>query len=156
MRVGIGNKRINWYNIRMWRSEGDRREQKNIGICKGCEEEFTYYGKEGKKQYCNRECYPSNREYKRRKYKIFCRDKFKCAYCGRSSFIDGVVLHLDHIIPEYDNGQTIASNLITVCEICNMSKGKERIDKETEEKILKEVKKRNKEWGIEEETIIKM
>ena len=55
------------------------------------------------------------------RYDILKRDGFRCQICG-SSAQDGVKLHVDHIIPVAKGGQTIASNLRTLCDRCNMGK----------------------------------
>ncbi|MBO7310160.1 MAG: HNH endonuclease, partial [Clostridia bacterium] len=55
------------------------------------------------------------------RYDILKRDNFRCQICG-SSAQDGVKLHVDHIIPVAKGGQTIASNLRTLCDRCNMGK----------------------------------
>ena len=55
------------------------------------------------------------------RYDILKRDNFRCQICG-SSAQDGVKLHVDHIIPVSKGGQTIASNLRTLCDRCNMGK----------------------------------
>ena len=55
------------------------------------------------------------------RYDIFKRDNFRCQICG-SSAQDGVKLHVDHIIPVSKGGQTIESNLRTLCDRCNMGK----------------------------------
>ena len=56
------------------------------------------------------------------RYKILCRDGFRCVICGASAS-DGVKLHVDHIIPVSKGGKTEASNLRTLCERCNLGKG---------------------------------
>lgn len=55
------------------------------------------------------------------RYDILKRDNFKCQICG-STAQDGVKLHVDHIIPVSKGGQTIVSNLRTLCDRCNMGK----------------------------------
>lgn len=55
------------------------------------------------------------------RYDILKRDNFRCQICG-SSAQDGVKLHVDHIIPVAKGGQTIASNLRTLCDRCNIGK----------------------------------
>lgn len=55
------------------------------------------------------------------RYDILKRDNFRCQICG-SSAQDGVKLHVDHIIPVAKGGRTIASNLRTLCDRCNMGK----------------------------------
>ncbi len=55
------------------------------------------------------------------RYDILKRDNFRCKICG-SCASDGVKLHVDHIIPVSKGGRTIASNLRTLCDRCNMGK----------------------------------
>ena len=58
------------------------------------------------------------------RYKVLCRDHFRCVICGRSPAKDhGVVLHVDHIIPWSKGGQNIEENLRTLCFDCNLGKG---------------------------------
>lgn len=58
--------------------------------------------------------------------RVLTRDKFRCVLCGRTPAINpGVVLHIDHIVPFSDKGQTVESNLRTLCEQCNWGKGAE-------------------------------
>lgn len=57
------------------------------------------------------------------RYRILKRDNFKCIQCGRSPALDaGVVLHIDHITPWSDGGQTVMENLQMLCERCNRGK----------------------------------
>ncbi len=55
------------------------------------------------------------------RYDILKRDNFRCQICG-STAEDGVKLHIDYIIPVAKGGQTAESNLITLCDRCNMGK----------------------------------
>lgn len=58
------------------------------------------------------------------RYKVLCRDHFRCRICGRSPAKDiGVELHIDHIIPWSKGGQNIEENLRTLCSDCNLGKG---------------------------------
>lgn len=49
---------------------------------------------------------------------VFRRDGFKCKACGKSEN-----LTLDHIIPYIEGGEDLVSNLQTLCQECNSSKG---------------------------------
>lgn len=62
-----------------------------------------------------------NKLTKKLRYEILERDHYKCAICGRSAN-DGIILHVDHIIPISKGGETIPSNLQTLCEDCNLGK----------------------------------
>lgn len=58
------------------------------------------------------------------RYSILKRDGFRCKICGCTAD-DGVKLHVDHIIPVSKGGETILSNLRTLCETCNLGKSDE-------------------------------
>lgn len=58
---------------------------------------------------------------KKLRYEILERDNYRCVICGRSAE-DGVVLHVDHIIPVSKGGKTVAENLRTLCADCNIGK----------------------------------
>ena len=55
------------------------------------------------------------------RYDVLKRDGFRCVLCGRTAN-DGVVLHVDHILPIARGGKTEKSNLRTLCEYCNLGK----------------------------------
>lgn len=58
------------------------------------------------------------------RYKVLCRDHFRCVICGRSPAKDhSVELHVDHIIPWSKGGQNVEENLRTLCFDCNLGKG---------------------------------
>lgn len=61
------------------------------------------------------------------RFRVFSRDKFACVACGRTPKIDNVVLHADHIVSVYDKGRTVLENLQTLCQECNLGKGKTSI-----------------------------
>lgn len=69
----------------------------------------------------------TSKEYQRQlltpslRYDIMKRDGFRCVLCGRTSK-DGIALHVDHILPVSKGGQTIPSNLRTLCDVCNLGK----------------------------------
>lgn len=59
----------------------------------------------------------------RLRYKVLKRDDFKCVYCGDSpANKSGVELEIDHIIPWSKGGETVLSNLQTLCKKCNIGK----------------------------------
>ena len=59
------------------------------------------------------------------RFKIFLRDRFRCVSCGRSPATHlNVELHADHVVSVYDGGKTIYGNLQTLCQDCNLGKGK--------------------------------
>lgn len=58
------------------------------------------------------------------RYYVLRRDNFRCVACGASPAITaGVVLHIDHIHPWSRGGATVADNLRTLCQHCNLGKG---------------------------------
>lgn len=57
------------------------------------------------------------------RYAILLRNRFTCKLCGRSpSSSPGVVVHVDHMIPESKGGTLDQTNLRCVCEECNLGK----------------------------------
>ena len=51
------------------------------------------------------------------------RDRFTCRACGRSPATHmGTVLHVDHIKPWSQGGETTFGNLQTLCDVCNLGK----------------------------------
>ena len=127
-------------------------KKKDPYICDGCGKE--YIKTVGSRQrFCTLECGEASRA--RDKFYVFCRDDFKCFYCGRSSFIDGVLLHVDHIYPVKCGGETIMANLVTACERCNLSKNATIFNDAIMVEILEEIERRNVERGINGMKIIK-
>ena len=55
------------------------------------------------------------------RYEILKRDGFRCQICGATAK-EGAKLQVDHIVPVSKNGKTVASNLRTLCERCNLGK----------------------------------
>ena len=60
------------------------------------------------------------------RWKILKRDSFRCQICG-SSQEDDVTLHVDHKTSLFDGGTSEEENLWTLCEQCNLGKGRESI-----------------------------
>jgi hypothetical protein len=59
------------------------------------------------------------------RFKIFMRDRFRCVSCGRSPATHlSVELHADHVVSVYDGGKTVYGNLQTLCQDCNLGKGR--------------------------------
>ena len=57
------------------------------------------------------------------RYRVLCRDRFRCVICGRSPAKNlNVELHVDHIIPWSKGGQNVEENLRTLCFDCNLGK----------------------------------
>lgn len=58
------------------------------------------------------------------RYRVLVRDKFRCVICGASPAKDvGVELHVDHIHPWSQGGNSVEENLRTLCLKCNLGKG---------------------------------
>jgi HNH endonuclease len=66
---------------------------------------------------------PSRTIPARLRFYVLRRDGFACTYCGRRAQVDGVVLHIDHVIPVRAGGLTVLENLRTACAACNLGKG---------------------------------
>lgn len=62
------------------------------------------------------------------RFNVFMRDRFRCIVCGRSpaTYLN-VELHADHIVSVYDGGKTTVENLQTLCQECNLGKGRTSI-----------------------------
>jgi hypothetical protein len=59
------------------------------------------------------------------RFRVFQRDRFRCIACGRSPATDlNIVLHADHVTPVALGGKTVLENLQSLCETCNLGKGK--------------------------------
>lgn len=57
------------------------------------------------------------------RYEVLKRDGFRCVRCGRSPATDqNVQLHIDHVRPWSNGGETILHNLQTLCSECNLGK----------------------------------
>jgi hypothetical protein len=60
-----------------------------------------------------------------KRWAIYMRDGFACAYCERSAFVDGdppAPLTLDHLHPRELGGGNEATNLVTACRACNTAR----------------------------------
>lgn len=62
----------------------------------------------------------------RLRLRVLDRDGYRCVLCGRSPATErGVVLHLDHVVPFVDGGETTYENLRTLCRECNLGRGRD-------------------------------
>lgn len=62
----------------------------------------------------------------RTRFEVFKRDRFVCAYCGRTP--PDAILHVDHIKPVALGGTSDIANLITACSTCNLGKSDVPLD----------------------------
>lgn len=61
------------------------------------------------------------------KFDVFKRDHYKCSICGKSPATDpSITLHVDHIVPYSLGGETVMSNLRTLCSDCNLGKSNKK------------------------------
>lgn len=59
------------------------------------------------------------------RFNVFRRDNFRCVGCGRSPANNlNIVLHADHILAVANGGKTVIENLQTLCQDCNLGKGR--------------------------------
>jgi hypothetical protein len=59
----------------------------------------------------------------RLRWKVLQRDRFTCRGCGASPALKpGVQLHVDHVRPWSEGGETTLENLQTLCSTCNLGK----------------------------------
>ena len=59
----------------------------------------------------------------RLRFIVMKRDNFKCRNCGKSPATDPkIILHIDHIKPWANGGETTLDNLQTLCSECNVGK----------------------------------
>jgi len=65
----------------------------------------------------------------RLRWHVLQRDRFTCCACGASpALVSGVELHVDHKIPWSKGGDTVLSNLQTLCATCNLGKSNVLMD----------------------------
>lgn len=58
------------------------------------------------------------------RYTVLKRDRFRCVICGRSPATDqSTELHVDHYKAWSKDGETVLSNLRSLCRKCNLGKG---------------------------------
>lgn len=65
----------------------------------------------------------------RTRFEVFKRDRFTCAYCGRTP--PEVLLHADHVVPRAAGGPDDITNLITSCQTCNQGKAARLLEEGT-------------------------
>jgi len=118
------------------------------GTCLSCGKTFTRTS--SSRRYCSKLC--STATTSRGRYIIFERDNFKCFYCGRSSYGDGMELEVDHVLCRSRGGKTIAGNLVTACVSCNSGKGFRLL--KNSETIFDEIHNRNALAGMSDYQLI--
>ncbi|MGR8933146.1 MAG: HNH endonuclease [Gammaproteobacteria bacterium] len=55
------------------------------------------------------------------RWQVFQRDNWRCVACGRGAQ-DGIILHVDHIVPRSKGGADTLDNYQTLCDLCNLGK----------------------------------
>lgn len=65
----------------------------------------------------------------RTRFEVFKRDRFTCAYCGRTP--PEVLLECDHVVPKAAGGSDEMHNLITACATCNSGKAARLLEEGT-------------------------
>jgi hypothetical protein len=55
------------------------------------------------------------------RWQVFQRDNWRCVACGRTAQ-DGIILHVDHIVPRSKGGADALDNYQTLCDLCNLGK----------------------------------
>jgi len=137
-----------------------RRSEFYERACEICGDPF--YPDSVNQKLCSRPCrlqrmaeqFAENNE--RGRFVVFHRDEFRCIYCGRSPVVDkDIILHLEHVISQYNGGEDKLYNLVTACSRCNLEKGRAALTESAQEKILEEIERRNDEGGFNPLTIIK-
>lgn len=63
------------------------------------------------------------------RFEVFKRDRFTCAYCGRTP--PEVLLQADHVVPRAAGGTDDITNLITSCQTCNQGKAARLLEEGT-------------------------
>lgn len=58
------------------------------------------------------------------RWQVLSCDQHRCRGCGTSA-ADGATLHVDHVVSRYHGGSDDLSNLQTLCQVCNLGKGKD-------------------------------
>ena len=62
-----------------------------------------------------------------KRFALYMRDDFTCAYCGATPADDGIKLTLDHLKPRSKGGSNATENLVTCCLSCNSARGNRTI-----------------------------
>ena len=126
--------------------------------CVVCGKTFTWSSKRPTQKSCSRECArdKSRRDLMTDRYIIFERDGFRCSYCGKNSVQSDISLVVDHIYPVDAGGPNTAENLITACSTCNSYKHNKIMSEANMELVVREVRRRNKERGIDNKKLIKL
>jgi len=63
--------------------------------------------------------------------------RYRCAECGASpSTEEGIVLHIDHLLPVCEGGTNCRENLRVLCSVCNETRGSKLAGRRWREGIL--------------------
>ena len=55
------------------------------------------------------------------RHRVIERDGARCVYCDED--LSSAEIHMDHVIPESQGGETTYNNLQVTCRKCNLAKG---------------------------------
>ena len=126
-------------------------------ICKVCHKKFITNVRN--QLYCSKDCADIilqqniQKNIKLSDYKIFERDNFRCAYCGKTSYEDNVKLNVEHIYPRNKGGINELFNLITACSKCNVGKTDHVLNTDLILSIWEITSKRNEETELNYEEL---
>jgi 5-methylcytosine-specific restriction endonuclease McrA len=111
--------------------------------CEECNKPFRKNA--NTQRFCSKKCRDKNNPHNSSllvlRFKILSRDSFECKYCGKNPIEDKIKLQVDHITPKSSGGLLEYDNLITSCNLCNISKSDKILDRRLEEKIKGRIKR---------------
>lgn len=115
-------------------------------VCRVCNKIFKTNVKNT--MLCSKECSEKVNINKFVLFNVFERDNFRCAYCGKTSYEDGVKLIVEHIFPRSKGGTNDNHNVITACNDCNSRKKDKVMDWNIILTLWQVVDERNKRNNI--------
>ncbi len=122
--------------------------KQNEKYCQTCNEKFISNGWTLTCPFC-----AANSMGLHDRIELLDRDNFTCIYC-KKTLDDGMILHIDHIVPVALGGEDIASNLVTACRSCNCRKHDLPLSPELQRSIENTVRLRNEEYGIDPKRVM--
>lgn len=115
-------------------------------VCKVCNSSF--HTRNNLSTVCSEVCRNEINFEKLKLFNVFERDNFRCAYCGKTSYEDGVKLIVEHIFPRSKGGTNEGHNIITACSDCNNRKRDKIMDWNVILTLWQVVEKRNRDKNI--------